>query len=563
MLRAASYRFPLQLGKQLRSYSSSVFAVPNAYNEPVLSFGPGSSERTSLKKTLDSMKDRVEDIPCVIGGKEIFSGNIQKQVAPFDHKRVVANIHYASKDMIVQAIEAAMKARPGWDAMPLEQRAAVFLKAADLITTKYRMEVLATTMLGQAKTAFQAEIDATCELADFLRFGVQYAMEIHKSQPSLHSNRTWNRTVYRGLEGFVAAISPFNFTAIGGNLVSSPALMGNVVLWKPSDTAMLSNWTVFKVLREAGVPDGVINFVPANGPLFGDVVVSSPHLAAINFTGSTRTFKHLWGQVGKNIDSYRTYPRLVGECGGKNFHYVHPSADPETVVNSSIRSAFEYSGQKCSAASRMYIPESLWPQVRDGMVTIMKKMKIGSPEDFTSFTSAVIDEAAFKRIAQYIDLAKSNSELKILVGGVANDSVGYFIEPTLIQTTNPKHRIFEEEIFGPVLSVYVYHDKDWESVLHLVDETSPYGLTGSVFARDRAAIQKASAVLRNSAGNFYINDKSTGAVVGQQPFGGARASGTNDKAGAAPYLLRWVSPVTIKETFVPITDWSYPSVDKC
>eukprot|EP00731_Ephydatia_muelleri_P014984 Em0008g704a len=484
MLRAASYRFPLQLGKQLRSYSSSVFAVPNAYNEPVLSFGPGSSERTSLKKTLDSMKDRVEDIPCVIGGKEIFSGNIQKQVAPFDHKRVVANIHYASKDMIVQAIEAAMKARPGWDAMPLEQRAAVFLKAADLITTKYRMEVLATTMLGQAKTAFQAEIDATCELADFLRFGVQYAMEIHKSQPSLHSNRTWNRTC------FVRRV----------------------------------------------VPDGVINFVPANGPLFGDVVVSSPHLAAINFTGSTRTFKHLWGQVGKNIDSYRTYPRLVGE----------------TVVNSSIRSAFEYSGQKCSAASRMYIPESLWPQVRDGM-----------PEDFTSFTSAVIDEAAFKRIAQYIDLAKSNSELKILVGGVANDSVGYFIEPTLIQTTNPKHRIFEEEIFGPVLSVYVYHDKDWESVLHLVDETSPYGLTGSVFARDRAAIQKASAVLRNSAGNFYINDKSTGAVVGQQPFGGARASGTNDKAGAAPYLLRWVSPVTIKETFVPITDWSYPSVDKC
>jgi 1-pyrroline-5-carboxylate dehydrogenase len=416
-------------------------------------------------------------------------------------------------------------------------------------------------MIGQGKTAFQAEIDATCELIDFYRYAVQAAMEMYQTQPIHNPPRTWNRLEYRGLEGFVASISPFNFTAIGGNLGGTPALMGNVILWKPSDAAILSNWYVFKVLREAGVPDGVINFLPTKPSLFGDTVTSSPHLAAVNFTGSARTFKHLWKQIGANIDIYKVYPRMVGECGGKNYHLVHETADVESVVNGTIRSGFEYSGQKCSACSRVYVPESLWPQIKESLISEVNKLKVGPGEDFTSFTSSVIDAASFEKISGYLDYARTSNTCNVLVGGSGDKSVGYFIEPTVIQVTDPKDKLMEEEIFGPVVSVYVYPNDKFEETLTLIDSTSPYALTGAIYARDRYVIQKAMNVLRNSAGNFYLNDKSTGSVVGQQPFGGSRQSGTNDKSGAQSYVYKWVSPMAIKETFVPMTTWGYPSVD--
>ncbi|XP_064385125.1 delta-1-pyrroline-5-carboxylate dehydrogenase, mitochondrial-like [Halichondria panicea] len=547
-----------------RLYSSPVVTVPNITNEPILNFAPGSKERNDVIKALEELRTEVEEIPCVIGGQKIFTGDIKKQVSPYDHQRVVAHYHHASKEHIQLAIDAAMAARKEWERTPFEHRAGIFLRMADLLATKYRPMVIATTMVGQGKTVLQAEIDAACEVIDFFRFAVLYAAEMYGDQPKHHSPNTWNRIEYRGMEGFVAAVTPFNFTAIGTNLSMTPTLMGNVSVWKPSNTAILSNYFVFKVFQEAGMPDGVCNFVPTTGPNFGDTITASPHLAAVSFTGGTDTFTHLWKQVADNVGVYRTFPRLVGECGGKNYHLIHPSAkeDTDSIAYCSVRSAFEYSGQKCSACSRMYVPESLWPEIRDKMVAVVKEMHVLSAEDFRSFTSAVIDAKSFKNIKGYLDFAHSSSDCNVLVGGNADDSVGYFVEPTIVQVTDPKNKLMEEEIFGPVLTVYVYPDKDTDAVLDLVDNTSPYGLTGSIFSRDRAYVEKVMRELRQSAGNFYINDKSTGSVVGQQPFGGARLSGTNDKAGAPQFVQRWTSPQSIKETTVPYADWSYPSVDK-
>ncbi|XP_003383539.2 PREDICTED: delta-1-pyrroline-5-carboxylate dehydrogenase, mitochondrial-like [Amphimedon queenslandica] len=546
-----------------RFYSSPAVVVPRMINEPMLSFSRDSSERTELQNVLKELKDGgSQEIPCVVGGREVFTGNIMKRECPYDVSRTVATYHYATKELIQEAIDCSLKAREEWDNLPYEHRAAVFLKAADLISTKYRYHLLATTMIGQGKTAFQAEIDATCELIDFYRYAVEAANDMYWTQPPHNPKGVWNRLEYRGLEGFVASISPFNFTAIGGNLGGTPTLMGNVTVWKPSDAAILSNWYVFKVLREAGVPDGVINFVPAPPQDFGDTVTASPHLSAISFTGSAKTFKHLWKQVGANIESYRSFPRLVGECGGKNFHLIHETADLQSVINGTLRSGFEYSGQKCSACSRVYVPESVWSQIKDEFLNQVKDIKVGPGEDFTSFTSSVIDKPAFDKITGYLDYAKSNPELTILAGGESDDSVGYYVQPTVIQTTNPRNKLMSEEIFGPVLTVYVFPDNKWDETLRLIDETSPYGLTGSIYARDRTVIEKARRVLRNATGNLYINDKSTGSVVGQQPFGGSRMSGTNDKSGATSYVFKWVSPISIKETFVPMTTWGYPSVDK-
>lgn len=545
-----------------RFYSSPAVFVPPMRNEPQLNFAPGSPEREDLKKALAKFNGCIEDIPCVVGGNEIFTGNIQKRECPYDKERVIAKYHYADKGLIQEAIQSALKAREEWDNSPFEHRAAVFLRAADLLSTKYRFHILAATIIGQGKTVHQAEIDATCELIDFYRFAIQGAMEIYQNQPPLHSTNVWNRLEYRGLDGFIASITPFNFTAIGGNLAATPTLMGNVTLWKPSDTAILSNWVVFKVLQEAGIPDGVINFVPAHGSDFGNTVTSSPDLTAISFTGSTKTFKHLWKQVGTNIDNYKTFPRMVGECGGKNYHLIHETADVESVINGSIRSGFEYSGQKCSAMSRMYVPESLWPQIKEGLITAVKDIRVGPGEDFTSFTSSVIDANSFKNISGYLEYAKSNSELTILAGGSGDDSVGYFIEPTIIQTTNPNNKLMEEEIFGPVVTIYVYSNNKWNETLELVNNTSPYSLTGSIYIRDRYILDEAMRILRNSAGNVYINDKCTGSVVGQQPFGGSAMSGTNDKTGGTSYMLKWVSPLSIKETTVPLTTFGYSSVDE-
>lgn len=534
--------------------------VPPPINEPILGFYPGSPERTKLKEAIAKWKGNPPEIPIVIGGQEYHTGNVKTQVSPYDHSQVVAKYHYATPDLIKKAIATAVEAQKEWEETPFNHRAAIFLRIIDLISTKYRFDTLATTMLGQAKTPFQAEIDSTCETIDFFRFAVKYAEDIYNITPEAQSPNTWNRLEYRPLEGFVASISPFNFTAIGGNLGATPTLMGNVTLWKPSDTALLSNWNLYKIFKEAGVPDGVINFVPADGPTFGDTVTSSPHLAGINFTGSVRTFTHLTKQVGDNISAYNTYPKLVGECGGKNFHFVHKSADIRSVVTGTVRSAFEFGGQKCSACSRLYVPDTLWPKILEEMLAIHKQIKLGSAEDFSSYLSAVIDEKAFDRISTYLEMAENDSNLTVLAGGKADKSVGYFVEPTIVETKDPKHKIMQEEIFGPVLTVYVYPENQWEDCLHTINTTSPYGLTGSIFSQDRSVVRKAMSVLRHAAGNLYINDKSTGSVVGQQPFGGARASGTNDKAGSMFYLLRWVSPITIKETTVPLTEWTYPSV---
>ncbi|XP_077998047.1 delta-1-pyrroline-5-carboxylate dehydrogenase, mitochondrial-like isoform X2 [Glandiceps talaboti] len=526
-------------------------------NEPMFNFTKDSPERKQVEEALKSIDGQCEEIPVVIGGERIFTGNCRYQVSPYDHQNKIAKYHLADKDLINKAIDNAMSVRAEWERRPLEERTQVFLKAADLLSTKYRPMILATTMKGQGKNIWQAEIDAAAELIDFYRFNAKFALEVVNYKP-IDTQESINTMEYRGLEGFVAAVSPFNFTAIGGNLAGAPAMMGNVVLWKPSDTAMLAGWTIYKVLEEAGLPNGVIQFVPADGPVFGDTITSSPHLAAINFTGSVKTFQHLWRQVGENIQRYRTFPRLVGECGGKNYHFVHSSADAESVVNGSIRSAFEYGGQKCSACSRAYIPDSLWPTIKSRLLEEHKKIKFGPADDFSVFLSAVIDDKSFGRIKEYLDYAKGSPNLDVLAGGNYDDSKGYFIEPTIIETKDPKDKIMQEEIFGPVLTVYVYPDKDYKEVLQLVNETSPFALTGSVFALDQKIVDEASQVLRQSAGNFYINDKSTGSVVGQQPFGGARVSGTNDKAGGPHYCLKWVSPMSVKETKVPLTGWTYP-----
>jgi 1-pyrroline-5-carboxylate dehydrogenase len=534
---------------------SAVRRVPTPVNEPVKQYAPGSPERAELKARLDSMaKERVE-IPIVIGGKEIRTKTTQQSVMPFNHRHVLADWHVAEPKHIQQAIKAALDARREWSAWPLEDRAAVLLRAAELLSTSWRATLNAATMLGQAKTVFQAEIDSACELIDFWRFNVSYANELYQEQP-INSPGVWNHLEYRPLEGFVYAVSPFNFTAIGGNLSTSPALMGGVSIWKPASSAMLSAYYVFKVLEAAGLPPGVINFLPGSAGMITDNLLASRDLAGIHFTGSTEVFQNMWKTVGENISRYRSYPRLVGETGGKDFIVAHSSADVDALSVAIVRGGFEYQGQKCSAASRIYVPQSLWKGVRDRSVAMMKELRMGDPRDFRNFVSAVIDRKAYDKICGYLSSAKKGA--KIIQGGKCDDKKGFFIEPTLIQASDPGHRLLCEEIFGPVVTTYVYPDGKWKDTLRLVDRTSPYALTGAVFANDQQALAEASSVLRYAAGNFYINDKPTGAVVGQQPFGGARASGTNDKAGSKLNLIRWVNTRTVKETLAPPRDYKYP-----
>ena len=529
--------------------------VPRPENDPNLTYAPGTPARAELKARLARMAGETVDIPVVIGGKEIRSGAIEPSVMPHKHGHVLGHFHKATADHVRQAVDAALAARKEWSSWSFEDRAAVFLRAAELLTTSWRSTIVAATMLGQSKTAYQAEIDAASELVDFWRFNVAFAQDLLSEQPD-SNHAVWNQMEYRPLEGFIYAISPFNFTAIGGNLAGAPALMGNTVVWKPAGTAMLSAYYVMKLLEEAGLPPGVINFVPGNPVEISDVLLDHPDLAGIHFTGSTGVFNGMWQRVGQNLGKYRGYPRLVGETGGKDFIVVHASADPQEVAVAAVRGAFEYQGQKCSAASRMYVPKSRWADIRDRMVAMMKDIKMGDVRDFRNFMGAVIDKKSFDKVSGYIDDAKKNA--KVIQGGGCKGDEGYFIEPTLVEASDPAYRLMCDEIFGPVLTVYVYDDAKWAETLEIVDRTSPYALTGAVFSRDRAAVRQASAALKNAAGNFYINDKPTGAVVGQQPFGGARASGTNDKAGSKMNLVRWVSMRTIKENFAPPTDYKYP-----
>jgi len=519
-------------------------------------YNPGTKEREELEKALEVYSSQVYDIPVVIGNEEIRAGRLESQLKPYDHKNAIAQYYQADEAVLNKAIDVGVKAFRAWDATPLEKRAEIFVQAAKLIRGKYRYEMLAATMLGQAKTAFQAEIDAVCELSDFYDFNAQWALEAQSWQPISTGNVT-NSLVWRGLEGFWGAVAPFNFTAISGNLAGTLALMGNVVLWKPSHSAVLSSYLTFKILREAGLPPGVINFVPSRGPDFGNAITKSASLVGINFTGSCGTFDNLWNEVGKNIANYKSYPRLVGETGGKNYHFIHPSANLINAVNCTIRSAFEYSGQKCSACSRLYVPASLWPEFKERMLTELKDVKVGSPLDPSSFTSAVIDARSFKKIKGYIDEAKSCPDVSVIAGGNCDGSVGYYIEPTVIETRDPKNKLMLEEIFGPVLTVYVYKDEDLHGTLRLLDTTSPFGLTGAIFATDEDFLREAREVLRFSAGNLYLNDKSTGAVVSQQPFGGARKSGTNDKAGSPYYLQRFANLQAVKVQREVLTDWAY------
>ena len=534
---------------------NAVRRVPMPVNEPVRTYAPGSAERAEIKARLKSMAAERIEIPLVIGGREVRSGKTQQAVMPFNHAHVLADWHVAEPKHIQMAIKAALDARKEWSRWPFEDRAAVLLKAAELLSTSWRATVNAATMLGQGKTIFQAEIDAACELIDFWRFNVGYAHELYQEQP-ISSPGVWNQLEYRPLEGFVYAVSPFNFTAIGGNLSTAPALMGGVSIWKPASSAMLSAYYVFKVLEAAGLPPGVINFLPGSAGMITDALLASPQLSGIHFTGSTEVFQQMWKTVGENIARYQSYPRLVGETGGKDFIVAHPSADPAALAVAIVRGGFEYQGQKCSAASRVYVPQSLWKEVRDRTIAMMKDIKMGDVRDFRNFVSAVIDRKAFEKIGGYVAGAKRGA--KILQGGGVDGRTGFFIEPTLVQATDPAHRLLCEEIFGPVVTTYVYKDEAWRETLKLVDRTSPYALTGSIFANDRAAVREATSALQNAAGNFYINDKPTGAVVGQQPFGGARASGTNDKAGSKLNLIRWVNTRTIKETLAPPHDYRYP-----
>ncbi len=538
--------------------ANAKFNIPLPPNEPLKSYAPGSAERTELKAKLTEMRTQEIEIPLIIGGEEIKTGKMGKSVMPHNHGTVLAQYHQAGEKEVKMAISAALEARKKWAAMDWQDRAAIFLKAAELLSGSWRMVANAATMLGQSKNAFQAEIDSAAELIDFFRFNSYYAMEIFESQPPYSPLGTWNRMEFRPLEGFVFAVTPFNFTSIAGNLPSSPALMGNVVLWKPASSAVYSAYYLMKLFQEAGVPDGVINFIPGSGSQVGNPVLNSPELAGIHFTGSTATFQGMWKTVGDNIKNYRWYPRIVGETGGKDFVFAHKSTDIRELGTALIRGAFEYQGQKCSAASRAYIPKSLWADLKSFMLSELKTVKMGDVEDFSNFMNAVIDRGAFATITSYIDYIKKSGDAEIIHGGEYDDSKGYFIEPTIAVTTDPKFRTMQEEIFGPVLTLYVYDDDKYEETLHLCDETSPYALTGAVFARDREAANLADRILVNAAGNFYINDKPTGAVVGQQPFGGGRASGTNDKAGSFLNLIRWVTPRTIKENFVPPKDYRYP-----
>ena len=533
------------------------FKVPVAINEAVKSYKPGSKEREEVLSTYKTMLANTIDVPMYINGENVSSGNTETMHPPHDHKHVLGTYHTAQKEHIKSAISTALEARKSWSQMPWEQRAGVFLRAAELIAGPYRAKINASTMIAQSKTVFQAEIDAACEFVDFLRFNVQFMTDIYKDQPQSTSG-AWNRIEYRPLEGFTYAVSPFNFTSIAGNLPACMALMGNVVVWKPSDSQVYSAKVIMDIFEEAGIPPGVINVVFGDPVMITDTVLASPDFSGLHFTGSTHIFKDLWKQIGNNIHNYKTYPRIVGETGGKDFIVAHPSANAKQVATGMLRGAFEFQGQKCSAASRAYIPQSLWPDIKAFLIKEMKTFKMGSPDDFSNFITAVIHEGSFDKLAGFIDQAKLDSDATIIAGGGYNKSKGYFIEPTVIQTTNPKYATMSTELFGPVMTVFVYEDADFEATLKLVDETSEYALTGAIFSNDRYAANVATKALENAAGNFYINDKPSGAVVGQQPFGGARASGTNDKAGSAQNLLRWVSPRMIKETFVTPTDYRYP-----
>jgi 1-pyrroline-5-carboxylate dehydrogenase len=534
---------------------SAVRRVPAPVNEPVRAYAPGSAEKRELKGRLEEMAGQRADIPIVIGGREIRTGDTGTAVMPHDHRHVLADYHKATREHVTQAIDAARRAQPEWANWPWEDRAAVFLRAAELLATTWRSTLNAATMLGQSKTVFQAEIDAACELIDFWRYNPHFAQQLYEEQP-VSGPGMWNQMDYRPLEGFVYAVTPFNFTAIGGNLPTSPALMGNTVVWKPAATATLSAYYTMKLLEEAGLPPGVINFVPGDPVAISEVALSHRDLAGVHFTGSTGVFNAMWKTIGSNMGRYRSYPRIVGETGGKDFILAHPSADPQAVAVAIARGGYEYQGQKCSAASRVYIPRSLWSQVRDRTVGMIEEIGLGDVRDFRNFMGAVIDERAFKKIGEYLADARQNAQ--VIAGGGTRGEQGYFIEPTLIETRDPGYRLLCEEIFGPVVTAYVYDDGRWEDTLRVIDETSPYALTGAVFAADRKALKQASLALRNAAGNFYLNDKPTGAVVGQQPFGGARGSGTNDKAGSKLNLVRWVSPRTVKETFSPPRDYRYP-----
>jgi 1-pyrroline-5-carboxylate dehydrogenase len=531
--------------------------IPSPVNEPILSYAPATPERAQLKQALRDLSGRQVEVPLVIGGKEVRTAKTVNAVMPHCHHHVLAKIHQAGAPEIAAAVEAARAAWADWSAWPLERRAAVFLKAADLLATRHRATVNAATMLGQSKTAHQAEIDAACELIDFWRFNLHYAERLDAEQP-LSPAGQWNALEYRPLEGFVYAITPFNFTSIGGNLPTAPAIMGCTVVWKPAGTAAYSNYFLLKILEEAGLPPGVINFIPGPAAQVSEIVLNHPRLGGIHFTGSTEVFQALWQHVGANLPKYADYPRLVGETGGKDFILAHPSADAEALAVAIVRGAYEYQGQKCSAASRAYVPANLWPQVRERVLDMLGAVKVGDVADFRNFMGAVIDQRAFDKIKGYIDAAKQASGVKVLFGGGCDDAEGYFIQPTLLQVDDPAYRTMCEEIFGPVLTLHVYAEKQWADTLRLVDRTSPYALTGAVFSQDRAAVAEAQRVLRYAAGNFYVNDKPTGAVVGQQPFGGARASGTNDKAGSLFNLIRWTSPRAIKENFVPPRDFTYP-----
>ncbi|MCB9742058.1 MAG: L-glutamate gamma-semialdehyde dehydrogenase [Alphaproteobacteria bacterium] len=534
---------------------SAIFTPPPPRNEPVLGYAPGSAERASLEAVLLGMAGEVTDIVNVIDGEHLETGRIAEVTMPSEHGHVLGRVHFVEGDVVQQAVDAAAAAQADWAAMPWAERAAIFLKAGELLAGPWRDVLNASTMLGQGKTVHQAEIDAACELIDFLRYNVHFAARLFAEQPE-SAPGIWNRSDHRPLEGFVLAITPFNFTSIAGNLPTAPALLGNTVVWKPARTQALSAWFFMKLMEEAGLPPGVINLVHGSGADVGDIALADPRLAGVHFTGSTGVFQHLWRTVGENIASYRTYPRLVGETGGKDFIIAHPSADVSALAVAIFRGAFEFQGQKCSAASRVYVPSSIWPQVRDRVVAMMGEAQMGDVRDFRTFIGPVIDRRAFTKHTEYQHIARTTG--KVLAGGGADASVGWFIEPTLVQVDDPGHVLLREEIFGPILTAYVYPDAEWSQTLDIVDGTSPYALTGAVFAQDRRAVNEAMQRLRNAAGNFYINDKPTGAVVGQQPFGGARASGTNDKAGSALNLLRWLSPRSIKENLNPPRGWRYP-----
>ncbi len=542
--------------------NNAVFKVPVPGNEPIYSYAPGTPERAQLKIALDELASKKIEIPLIIGGKEVRTGRLGQVVMPHNHKHVLAEYHMAGEAEIKLAIGMAMEAKPAWEALRWEERAAIFLKAAELLSGKYRYQMNAVSMLTTSKSAYQAEIDAACELIDFLRFNVGYAEQIYAEQPPISPKGIWNSLQQRPLEGFVLAVAPFNFTAIAGNLATAPAIMGNTVLLKPASSCVYTPYLFMQILKEAGLPDGVINFIPGSGSQIGGLCLPHRDLGGVHFTGSTRVFHGMWKDIGENIAGYKSYPRIVGETGGKDFIVAHKSADLYKLNTAIIRGAFEFQGQKCSAASRAYVPESLWPALRKELEQDINKIKMGAPSDFRNFFNAVIDQASFDSISEFINYAADSDDAEVIIGGGCDDSVGYFVEPTVILAKDPHFRTMEEEIFGPVMTIYVYPDEQYEETLELCDQTSPYALTGAIFAAERSAVSLALSKLENAAGNFYINDKPTGAVVGQQPFGGARASGTNDKAGARLNLLRWVSPRTIKETFDGAESFEYPFMDE-